>query len=711
MLSYFHSVNWNVISIVIALTLYILPGNGAFAKEPSLSPDELRANINSTADFKEKYISSYQLLRFFFFSNADSTIHYAEKMVEFATEIEKDSLLSTSYFSLGNALLNYHLFQEVLTRFLPLLKENYADEVKIAFHFTIHKAYIGLGLLEKGRVHLEHAQVLMGENKYLHLSVSYVLITGDYYLNSGEYLKALYAYNEALRLLDEGFMGNRSTVLQSLIVVYQAIGIHERAIEMTQQELESTLSNEDDYGAIYAYFLHGESQYHLGDLTGAINSAREAIQVSQRSGYTSSIGFAYYQVGRIYLESGELDSARWYAEMGVKISEENGDRKERGECLSLLSELHVRAGEYPESLKIAREVLSMNLYLGLNCIVYESMAEASAGLGRFDDAYLYLKKIQTINDSLDVVEPAIQISSELIQKDFEQKEFLSQLEYEEEVTKWQNGLFVISGALLLLFITIFSVYKNNVTSNQNKYLDQLNRSLKSRNDAIRRFTFMTSHDLLEPVRVIGSMTGLLKRRLNEGTTDRNLEKLSFIQNSVDTLGVMTAGVREYAEVLNPEQNWDHFDFQKLAEDLYSWCKSENIDRHGTLSIHADSEIQMLHYPYSQLKSILEHLIANSFQANLNSDLLRVDVSVGRENEFIVFKVADNGVGINKEYQEQIFEPFKTLENKLISKRSGLGLSICKLMVENNGGQIWIDSTTESGVVVLFSLPLQKPDIL
>lgn len=353
----------------------------------------------------------------------------------------------------------------------------------------------------------------------------------------------------------------------------------------------------------------------------------------------------------------------------------------------------------------------MNLYVGLNCVAYQSMAEASAGLGAYDNAYQYLNKIQIINDSLDVVEPAIQISSDLMEKDFVQKEKLSQLEYEREVSRWQTVLIIISSVLLFLFIISFSLYKNMSVSKQNQYLDRLNRSLKSRNDALKKFTFMTSHDLLEPVRVIGSVTGLLKRRLREGETDKNLEKLGFIQDSVNTLGVMTSGVNEYAEALDPELSWDHFTLQTLQKDIQNWRSTMGIDQKGTLTITFNSGPKMLNYPYNQLTRILEHLITNSFQANLNSDLLTVSVSTARDNDFIIFKVADNGIGINQEYQEQIFEPFKTLENKLISQRSGLGLSICKLLVENNGGRIWIDSTLEPGVTVNFSIPMNKPEIL
>lgn len=711
MSDYFSLGNWIFSLAVIFLTGCFLQPASSFAEDPVVSPDELRTKMNSSADMKEKYRLANELSNFFFASNRDSMIYYDEKGVEFALALDNDSLLAEAYYFLGNSLMTSNSFQETITRFLPLIDENYSDEVKIALHFSIHRAYLGLGLIEECKIYLDRAQTLLGENEYHRLSFTYQMAIGDYYLTSGDYLTALYAYEEALTLVNDGYFGSRSTALQGLIVVYQIIGIHERAIEMAQEEINTSLSNGDDYGAIYSYFLHGESQYHLGDTTSALNSAREAIKISQESGIKNSIGFAYFQVGRIYLELGQLDSARWYAEEGVKISRENGDRKETGECLCLLSELHVRNEEYSEALRIANEVLSMNLYVGLNYLAYESMAEASAGLGAYEDAYQYLNKIQIINDSLDVVEPAIKISSELMEKDFVQKEKLSQLEYEQEVTKWQTVLIIISSILLFLFIISFSVYKNLSVSKQNQYLDRLNRSLKSRNDALKKFTFMTSHDLLEPVRVIGSMTGLLIRKLREGETVKNLEKLSFIQDSVKTLSVMTSGVKEYAEVLDPESSWDHFSLQTLQEDVENWNSSMGFDEKGSLTISFDSGPKMLSYPYNQLTRILEHLITNSFQANLSSNLLTVSLSTARDNDFIIFKVADNGIGINQEYQEQIFEPFKTLENKLISQRSGLGLSICKMLVENNGGRIWIDSTLEPGVTVNFSIPMNKPEIL
>ena len=89
-------------------------------------------------------------------------------------------------------------------------------------------------------------------------------------------------------------------------------------------------------------------------------------------------------------------------------------------------------------------------------------------------------------------------------------------------------------------------------------------------------------------------------------------------------------------------------------------------------------------------------------------LLKIEIKVREEVDEYIFSIEDNGIGIKEEYQEQIFELFKKLHSSAVYDGSGVGLSICKKIVENMGGNIWLMSSVKVGTTFFFSLPKEKP---
>lgn len=670
---------------------------------------KIRTRIQQTQSPEQKFQYLSQIALSFSREELDSAKHYFTKMEALARTLDDDSLLVVTYYLEGVRRMAANEVQGMLDRFMPLLEQESSSDILAILNLNLFKAYQAQGDQDKSLFFITKANEHFVNKKYKAFSVSFLLVTGDFYLNSGEYLEALNAYQQAFELVENGNAKVKSNVFQSLSVIYQVLDFHDQAIDLAKQDLEFCLTTGDKYGAMYSYFLLGESQFHLERFDQALNSARKAIDISEEIGISTSIGFAYYQVGRIFLEEKQLDSVKWYAEMGRKISEENGDRKEEGECKSLLAEYLILTGKYQEALQVCDEVLEMDIYVGLNYVIYDLKARAYEQLGAFEEAYKYQKVKENLDLTLMADKPVRQLAKNFMDKSYEEGEKIAQLEYEKNVAKWQYIGIIIFGGLSLVFIIIFFNYKNRTTSRQNQYLAKINGSLESRNEALKKFTFMTSHDLLEPVRVIGSMSGLLKRKLKEGDSPQNLEKLAFIQDSVKSLSVMTSGVREYAEALEPEPVWNLFSLLSLKEELLKW----SYDTYPSLQLefHFDKEIDLITYPRSQLVRICEHLIANSIEANPGKEDLQCILTASTEEQQILFSVQDNGTGIKPDYQALIFQPFESLENKLLTQRSGLGLSICAMLVENNGGSIWLDTAYSDGAKFSFTVPLKNSELI
>ena len=121
-----------------------------------------------------------------------------------------------------------------------------------------------------------------------------------------------------------------------------------------------------------------------------------------------------------------------------------------------------------------------------------------------------------------------------------------------------------------------------------------------------------------------------------------------------------------------------------------------------MEFHNPQSIDVVQFPKELLILILQNIIQNGIKHN-RSDSPKLKITVFEQNQETIFKVRDNGIGIDKKFHDQIFVPFKTLQNKYDNQSSGLGLSICKNILENHGGKIWIESDGNLGSSFYFSI--------
>lgn len=664
--------------------------------------EEIRKELAITSSVEEKFALNLDLAHLYFRQNIDSSMFYIQRTIDLAEEHQNDSILACAYEVIGEIYVMNNAFEELRDYSHPLAKQAHSPDVATMIWLNLYHSYFNLGDKVQSEIYLD--QALQASNYVAFIrNRSLVLFAAAYFfMDKGEYLKSLLFYHECLELAERAgdlfFIG----IIQSnLGICYQLMDDHERAQKVAKEALEISLEQGDDYGVIFTLFMLGESQFYLENLSGAEKSARKAIALSRTTGIENSIGYAYYQLGRLYRERDQLDSARLYTEQGLKISIDRGDLKEKADCETGLCRILVAEGKYEESIRKAKAILKIEGYIDLKLDLYEILSDAYERSGNYQKALEYSKIRKTVADSLESNEPMFEVVGEVVRKESQIKQDKLQSEYGDEVTKWKYTAMAIFGGLFFLFLILFVAYKNYLSSQQNQELTSLNTNLENRNNALKKFTFISSHDLLEPVRVINSMTSLLKRSLDQGDTAKNIERLSYIHAGAKSLEVMASGVREFTDVLNPVGKKTKFSVEELPSVINEWIRVLPDRLPGEISW--DLEVSDITYVVSQVQTILKKLLENSFQANPDQSLTCIITGRKNPNEYL-FVVKDNGIGINPAYHEMVFEPFQALENKMESQRSGLGLSICKLIVENNGGKIWLESAVGEGATVFFTVP-------
>ncbi|MGH7541503.1 MAG: sensor histidine kinase, partial [Gemmatimonadota bacterium] len=231
-------------------------------------------------------------------------------------------------------------------------------------------------------------------------------------------------------------------------------------------------------------------------------------------------------------------------------------------------------------------------------------------------------------------------------------------------------------------------------------LEERTRALARSNEELRQFAHVASHDLREPLRMVAGYTTLLARRY-EGQLDE--EAHLFIRYVLEGVSRMEALIRSLLGYSRLRTHARPFEAVSAQEAL-AWAIASletAIDEADALVTH--DPLPPVCADPTQLGQLFQNLLANAIKFRGHARL-RVHVSAERRGPEWIFRVRDNGIGIDPEDGGRIFEIFQRLHGGDEYDGTGIGLAICKRIVERHGGEIWMRSTPGNGASFYFSLP-------
>ncbi len=218
---------------------------------------------------------------------------------------------------------------------------------------------------------------------------------------------------------------------------------------------------------------------------------------------------------------------------------------------------------------------------------------------------------------------------------------------------------------------------------------------------MQKFTYAASHDLQEPLRIVVSFVQLLQRKYG-GKLDKEADEfIGFAVNGARRMQRLLGDLRTYARIVSVSPNLRPISLHKLIDRALSSLQS--AIRETGAKVELGTLPEFIVGDGSHLLLLLHHLFSNALKFH-GARLPRVRVfAQDRPDEWIV-AVSDNGIGIDPKYSERIFEMFERLNDRMNYPGSGMGLPICKKIVEAHNGRIWFESQTGEGTTFYFSLP-------
>jgi signal transduction histidine kinase len=236
----------------------------------------------------------------------------------------------------------------------------------------------------------------------------------------------------------------------------------------------------------------------------------------------------------------------------------------------------------------------------------------------------------------------------------------------------------------------------NALAESKRHAKELERS----NEDLKQFAHIASHDLKSPLQTVLQFTQLLERKYKHQFDEEASSYFGFIAGGVERMRTLINDLLRYSQVSTAKAPTSGPIASEASLEVALVNLQADITDRGAVITH--DELPILPVDPTQLLQLFQNLIGNALHYR-SDDQPHVHVSAVRQGAFWLFSVRDNGVGIEPEYHETIFEPFKRLHG---SERpgSGIGLAICKRIVERYGGRIWVHSAVDKGSTFYFTLP-------
>jgi len=232
-----------------------------------------------------------------------------------------------------------------------------------------------------------------------------------------------------------------------------------------------------------------------------------------------------------------------------------------------------------------------------------------------------------------------------------------------------------------------------------KELSRSNQALVRSNTDLEQFAYAVSHDLQEPLRTIASFTQLFER---EAGTPRAKESAEYVLGGIRRLTEMIRDLLEYSRVkYDADEGRQPVRMQDVAEEVRLNLQGQIADSNAVVRAEA---LPTVTADRTAMVQLLQNLVGNALKYAGSS---RPEVEICAEHgdgDRWVFHVRDNGIGIDMQYADQIFGVFKRLHGRDEYTGTGIGLAICKRIVELHGGTIWVESSPGAGSTFSFTMP-------
>jgi tetratricopeptide (TPR) repeat protein len=506
---------------------------------------------------------------------------------------------------------------------------------------------------------------LYGFKLYGTLGNSYQL-KGDPFSSQESYLKGLRcleskgSLTETEEIFLAGFYYNLSILLGSSVLKIESEEYLEKAISIYLKH-DKRFQLSKCYAA-YAQIFERKEQFEP-----ALDFLFKALQIDEALNEPYSLALTRANVGIVLIKTGESEKAFNYLHDALEFYEAHDMTRDIGLVKFELGQAMDHAG---------------NLELGL-----EHIDEAERLMISIDNKK-ELSDIYKVKANVLKRLGSHAVANEYLEKYVESLKFFYDSEKTNALTRAKKE-----------FESELKEKEAAILRDKNREIQDYVHKLEISNNELKQFAHVASHDLREPLRMIMSYLGLLQRGMNGSMTEQQLEFFGFVIDGAKRMDQLIQDLLRLAKVdANPVI--ENIKLNNVIEEIKLNLDALIKDKHAKIVV---TTLPIIAADRAQMIQLFQNLIANGIKYNKN-EIPEIRITALDRKTSIEILVADNGIGIPKHLREEAFQIFRRLHKNSVATGSGIGLAICKKIVESMNGKISIDDRPGGGTVFSMILP-------
>lgn len=552
-------------------------------------------------------------------------------------------------------------------------------------------------------------------------------VKGVAYTAKGKYPEALNCHLQALRIserlgLEDLIRGNYNDIG----MLYTDMGEYSKAVDYLEKGLE-TARKSNAQSILAALLVNiGEVYKKRNAFDSAIVHNTEALTIARQLHDSLTIAITLSNIGDNYNRKRQPEKARGYLEASLRISEKIRDNEGIAWSNWLLAETYYQTGQYEKSIEYAQKGLSQAKALGITGLTkdaYHTLYMAYRDLGNYKQALEARNGEIELKDSLYTLEKGKEIKRLQSDYDLDRKQYQidllnkDKLIQQSEIARGRILHYVFIGVAVLFGLLAFYLFRSNshkqrlnkLLKDQNEEIVLQNKQLEDINAIKNKLLSIIGHDLRSPVSSLKGLVDLLK---NSTLTEQQIRHFTaLMSNSLVSTSHLLDNLLFWAksQMEGMRVNARSFDLRPIVRQNRELVQGRAEEKEVNLITGEMMGPVMVYADEVMVDMVIRNLVENAIKFSRAGDT--VTISAELKPELVTITVRDTGLGIQPEDHPKIFNRSVSYTTSGTSreKGSGLGLSLCKELVEKNGGRIWFESGPGKGTSFIFTLPALLPD--
>ncbi|MEZ5057036.1 MAG: ATP-binding protein [Saprospiraceae bacterium] len=598
---------------------------------------------------------------------------------------EEEIKLLVSYAYLEMTAGNYEHSMQLSDQALDTFREffDYEKNKSLAAEVYTQMAQV---LVKKADYYhaLEFGQLLLSISRELNdteKEINALMVMAIVSATKANYKIAMQYFQEALvKSQNIGYQQSTVDCLINMATIYAHLYNYDDALARYNEVLENYRSQLDDASLIAIYNNVGNIYASKEEPDVAHPYFEKALILAEKNNLVPEASLAKAHLSRVCTAQGEIRKATELALEAAKSFNELGLINGSQINLLNLAELSYRQGDLDQAAELAmmgKEAAEKLLDDSSQIKAWQLLAAIFEKKGDFPKAHTYLKEFVKRSEAFS----KMQLNRQFL--DLEIKNALREKQKEIEQLTKENEY----QALLL--------EKGDQIKKQNDELLQMNEDLK-------QFAYVASHDLKEPLRMIGSYAQIITRIYGDKLDDNAKTYFGYITEGVTRMNHLLDALLKYTTVGKSDEEFEELELNYIV-DIVKVHLKVLIEESGA-QITVD-ELPDVYSGKSLLILLMQNLLSNAIKFRKPDIPPQIHISASQNDEFVTVKVQDNGIGIAKEHLDRIFVIFQRLHARSEYEGTGIGLAICQRICQRLGGKIWVESEPGKGSSFYFSLPV------